>query len=87
MNTQGHHISYQGDEGSGKKIVHRDAITKIKKDAGIDVKITDDQLSTDEKEIVDNLKELIVPDREIFINRKSKLTQNITKLYGIDWGQ
>ena len=63
------------------------SLNKLKKDAGIDVNVTQDQLSTDDKEMVDGINELIVPESKLSIDRKSKLTQNITKLYGIAWGQ
>ena len=56
----------------------------LKVDWGINP--SQNNLSADETDIIDNLKELLGPERKTFVDRKSTLTQNLSKLYGLVWG-
>ena len=44
-------------------------------------------LTEEEKSTIEDLKELLSPEQKAFVDRKSTLTQNLSKLYGLIWGQ
>ena len=46
----------------------------------------DENLTDKEKLLLSDLKELLAPERKAFIDRKSILTQNYSKIYGLIWG-
>ena len=60
---------------------------KLKIQAGIDPNIDDDKLSNDEKELVEGISEIVTSELKLFSTRRNILFQNITKLFGIIWGQ
>ena len=43
--------------------------------------------TTDEQAVIDELKELLAPERKTFVDRKAILSQNLAKLFGLVWGQ
>ena len=43
--------------------------------------------TTDGQEIIDNLKEMLGPERKIFTEMRSVLTQNLAKMFGLKLGQ
>ena len=58
---------------------------KLKKEWGME---GDESLLTEEeKSTIEDLKELLSPEQKAFVDRKSTLTQNLSKLYGLIWGQ
>ena len=62
-------------------------IYKFKKEWGINPQSSGTDLTKDEKSIADNLQELMGTEHKLFVERKSTLDHNISKLYGIVWGQ
>ena len=60
-------------------------ISKLKTEWGIDSSLA--SYSQEQQEIIDELQELLGPERKAFVDRKSVLKQNISKLYGQVWGQ
>ena len=62
-------------------------INSLKKQWGIDPKRSGTELAEDENTIVDNLQELLDLERKLFFERKSTLEHNISKIYGLVWGQ
>ena len=60
-------------------------LTKFKKEWGLESEQSAYRI--EEKKTLENLKELLAPERRAFVDRKSGLTQNLSKLYGIIWGQ
>ena len=65
----------------------RDMLTpgKLKEDWGI--KPLQTTFSTNETDIIDNVKEFLGPERKTFVDHKLTLAQNLSKLYGLIWGQ
>lgn len=61
------------------------SLNKLKETWGLDPNAI--TYSTDEQAIIDDLKELLGPERKTFVDRKSILTQNMAKLFGLIWGQ
>ena len=41
----------------------------------------------EDKIVIESLKELLGPERKSFEERRSILTQNLTKMFGLVWGQ
>ena len=60
-------------------------ISKLKTEWGIYSNLT--SYSQEQQEIIVKLQELLGPERKAFVNRKSVLKQNISKLYGQVWVQ
>jgi len=60
---------------------------KLKVQAGIDPTADESKLIPDEKEITDDINEIMTSERKLFSTRRNILFQNITKLYGVVWGQ
>ena len=54
-------------------------ISKLKKEWGIDSSLT--SYCQEQQEIINKLQELLGPERTAFVDRKSVLKQNISKLY------
>ena len=53
----------------------------------MDPQISGTELTEDEKRIVDKLQELLGSEKVFLVDQKSTLDQNISKLYGLVWGQ
>ena len=60
---------------------------QVEKEWGIDTQISGIELTEDKKSVVDNLREILGPERFVFVKRKFTLDQDISKLYGLVWGQ
>ena len=60
-------------------------ISKLKTEWDIDSSLT--SYSQEQQEIIDELQELLGPERKAFVDRKSVLKQNIYKIYGQVWRQ
>ena len=60
-------------------------ISKLKTEWGIYSSLT--RYTQEQQEIINELQELLGPERKPFVDRKSVLKQNISKLYGQFWGQ
>ena len=56
-------------------------------DCGLDPGKKDSELTVDEKQTIEDLKELLGSERKAFIGRKMTLTSNFPKLYGLMWGK
>ena len=56
-------------------------IYKLKEEWCIDPQISGTELTEDKNSIVNNLQELLGPERNVFVESKSPLDQNISKLY------
>ena len=62
-------------------------IYKLKKEGDIDPNSSGTELTEDENSMVNNSQELLGTDRKRFVERKSALEHNISKLYGLVWGK
>ena len=60
-------------------------LSKLKKEW--DMEGDESLLAEEEKSTIEDLKELLSPEQKAFVDRKSTLTQNLSKLYGLIWGQ
>ena len=60
---------------------------KLKKEWIIHPQISGTELTEDEEIIVNNIQELLGPEKNISIEHKSTLDQNISNIYRLVWGQ
>lgn len=62
-------------------------ITTLMKDYGLDTTVSEDDRSTEDKLVITNLQALLPTEIKAFVTQKSTLTSNISKLWGLLWGQ